>query len=93
MKEYVVTYKEIFISDNRTLELSCVYRNLQIEVNDLIIETIADLKENIEAHKTLAKYEKLKATGTKTEFFRFEDIFKETPNSTITDTNPHRRQK
>ena len=64
-----MTYKEIYINDNRTLELSCVYRNLQIEVNDLIIKTIADLKENIEAHKRLAKYEKLKAKGTKPDFF------------------------
>ena len=93
MKEYVVTYKEMYINDNRTLELSCVYRNLQIEVNDLIIETVADLKENIEAHKRLAKYEKLKAKGTKTEFFRFEDIFKDIPNSTKTEFNPHSRQK
>ena len=70
-----------------------MYRNLQIEINDLIIETIVDLKENIEAHKRLAKYEKLKAKGTKTEFFRFEDIFKEIPNSTKTEFNPHSRQK
>ena len=30
MDNYVVNYKDIFISDNRMLELSCVCRNLQI---------------------------------------------------------------
>ena len=93
-REYVTNHKDIYIqiAHNKTLQLSEKYRTLQIEINELILDTISDLKDNIQINERLTKYAKLHKEGTKTEFFRFEDLFRETPNSTTTH-NQHHRQK
>ena len=93
-REYVTNHRDIYIqmAHNKTLQLTETYRTLQIEINDLILNTISDLKDSIEINKRLNKYTQLHKEGTKTEFFRFEDLFRETPNSTTTQ-NTHHRQK
>ena len=84
----------IDFNSNLTIQITEQYRQLQMDINELIIQTIADLKENLNTSRRLKGYTKLKNEGTKTEFFRFEDIFKETPNSTTTrDNETHRRVK
>ena len=69
---------------NSTLDLGQQWRNLQLQTNDLIFTAINELKLNIETKLRLDNYKKIKEKGAKTEFFRFEDIFREVPNSTKT---------
>ena len=95
-RSFEINDKNTFIdfNGNYTIRITEEYRQLQMDINELIIQTLADLKENINTSRRLKGYTKMKSEGTKTEFFRFEDIFKETPNSTTTrDNNTHRRVK
>ena len=87
--------RDMLHSDSISSDLVMDYKNLQIEVSSMIIKTIEDLRVNMVTQRRLKKYEGIKAQGKTTEFFKFEDIFKEVPNSTTTDTNhrPYIRNK
>ena len=71
------------------------HRLLQQDINDLIFSALKHLNDNINIKQRIDKFTKIKEKGTKTEFFRFEDIFREIPNATTTrdNNNLHSRQK
>ncbi len=61
--DYKIDTTDMLIPDNITLQLILDYHNLQIEVTDLIITTIADIRYKMEIHRRYKKYKKLKTTG------------------------------
>ncbi len=84
----------INVSAPITINTTQLYRQLQIEINEMLIQTIADLKTYIDTTNKLRQYTKLKEQGTKTEFFRFEDIIRPIPGATMGDTDDiHSRHK
>ena len=57
------------LHDNKTMVyLKLSYNNLQIEVSDLMVQTISTLRYNIEMEKKLEHFHLLKSKGKKTEF-------------------------
>ena len=67
-RSFEINDKNMFIdfNSNLTIQITEQYRQLQMDINELIIQTIADLKENINTSKRLKGYTKLKNEGTKT---------------------------
>ena len=92
--DYKIDTADMLIPDNITLQLILDYHNLQIEVTDLIITTIADIRYNMDIHRRYKKYKQLQSSGKAAEFFSMDQIMKQIPNSTQTETNDtHIRQK
>ena len=59
----------MLINDRKTIDLTMNYKNLQIEVTDLMVKTISALRFNIEIERKLEEFQLMKAKGKKTEFF------------------------
>ncbi len=85
--DYKIDTADMLIPDNITLQLILDYHNLQIEVTDLIITTIADIRYNMDIHRRYKKYKQLQNTGKAAEFFSMDQILKSIPNSTRSDSN------
>ena len=88
--------ENIFINASApiTINTTLLYRQLQLEINEMLIQTMADLKKYIDVTKKLQQYTELKDKGTKTEFFRFEDIIRPIPGATMDATDDiHSRHK
>ena len=79
--------RDMLLNDPTTIDLALSYRNLQIEVTELTVQAITALRVNINMQKKLDHLKLLKSKGKKTEFFNFDDIYKEIPNSTTGEIN------
>ena len=93
---FSISDKDAYIDfkDEMTIKITEQYRELQIDINELLIQTTSDIMDYMTVAKRVDNYKKLQRKGTKTEFFNFDDIFNETPNSTSTrQSNDHIRRK
>ena len=62
-RETILDIRDMLLNDRTTLDLTVNYKNLQIEVTDLMVKTISALRFNIEIERKLREFQLMKAKG------------------------------